>query len=101
MTAIPIALPIRDIKRICRKNRVRELSLFGSALTARFRPDSDLDFLVEFDPDAQVGFLALAKLQRELSVATRRTVDLVPKGSLKPQIRDRVLKAATIVYAQR
>jgi uncharacterized protein len=92
-------LPSERIAEICRRNRVRELSVFGSALTERFSPTSDLDLLVVFDPDAEIGFLALAKLQRELSVLVKRPVDLVPKAGLKATIRDAVLAGAQVIYA--
>ena len=60
---------------------------------------SDVDLLVEFDPSAQVGFLTLSRLQRELSAALNRTVDLVPKRGLKPSIRQSVLDSARVIYA--
>ena len=92
-------LPSERIAEICRRNRVRELSVFGSALTERFGPTSDLDLLVVFDPDAEIGFLALAKLQRELSALVQRPVDLVPKAGLKATIREAVLAGAQVIYA--
>jgi predicted nucleotidyltransferase len=78
---------------------VRELSLFGSALRDDFRPDSDLDLLVEFEPGARVGFLLLGKMERELEGLLGREVDLVPKGGLKPLIRQAVLDSARVLYA--
>ena len=59
----------------------------------------DLDFLVEFQPEAQVGFMKLAKMQRELSAVLNRKVDLVPKGGLKPKIRQAILSSAEVLYA--
>ena len=64
-----------------------------------FRPDSDADVLVEFEPDAQVGFIALSRMQRELAELLQRPVDLVPKEGLKPKIREAVLSSAEVVYA--
>ena len=92
-------LPTDQIAKICRTNHVQELSVFGSALTERFGVSSDLDFLVVFEPDAVIGFLALAKLQRELATLTKRQVDLVPKAGLKAAIRDAVLASAQVIYA--
>ena len=60
---------------------------------------SDVDFLVEFEPDAQIGFLALGRMQRELEALVGRPVDLVPRGGLKPRIRDAVLSTTEVVYA--
>lgn len=62
-------------------------------------PNSDLDLLVQFEPDAEVGFLEYAALQRELSSALGRPVDLVSKPGLKPVIRDEVLASAQVIYA--
>jgi len=84
---------------LCRRYRVRELALFGSALRADFDEESDLDFLVEFDPDARVGFVTLLNLQRELAHLFNRDVDLVPKAGLKPLLRQQVLAEAEVLYA--
>lgn len=92
-------IPVEVIRTLCERYRVAELSLFGSARRADFRPDSDVDLLVEFEPDAEPTFLTLARLQRELSEALHRKVDLVPKGGLKPLIREEVLAGAEILYA--
>lgn len=94
-----IALPIDRIADVCRVYHVHELSVFGSVLTDQFGPASDVDFLVVFDPEAEIGFLALAKMQRELSNLVHRPVDLVPKTGLKPAIREAVLAGAQVVYA--
>jgi predicted nucleotidyltransferase len=54
---------LEAIREICRRHQVRELSLFGSALREDFGPKSDFDFLVEFDPGAQIGFLELGGIE--------------------------------------
>lgn len=84
---------------LCRRYRVRELSLFGSAARGEMRPDSDIDLLVEFLPDAEVGLLEHAGLMLELARLLGRKVDLVSKNGLKPRIRSSVLADAQIVYA--
>lgn len=99
MSKTAIGIPADRIAELCRQYQVRELALFGSALRDDFGPESDVDLLVEFDPSAQVGFLTLARLQRELSALFQRTVDLVPKRGLKPQIRQSVLESAEVIYA--
>jgi predicted nucleotidyltransferase len=53
------AFPIEEIKPLCQRYRVREPALFGSALRADFSADSDVDLLVEFEPDVPVGFMTL------------------------------------------
>ena len=84
---------------LCRKYQVRELALFGSAARGEMTAQSDLDFLVEFQPQAHVGFLTLSGLSRELSSVLHRPVDLVPKAGLKPTLRAEVLAEAEVVYA--
>ena len=88
-----------ELARICERHGIQELALFGSALDAAFGDDSDVDILVTFKPQSRPGFLTLARVQRELEQLFRRKVDLVPKGGLKPAIRDSVLATAQTVYA--
>jgi uncharacterized protein len=96
----PLLQPLQEhIADFCRRNHVQELALFGSALTSRFNEESDIDLLVTFEPGARVGFLTLARMQRELEGLMGRKVDLVPKGGLKPVIRDSVLATAQVLYA--
>ena len=96
-----IHLEISEIKiaAFCRRHHIRQLALFGSVLREDFGPDSDLDILVEFEPEAQVGFMALSGMQLELSELLQRPVDLVPRQGLKPKIRDAVLSSAQVIYA--
>jgi predicted nucleotidyltransferase len=84
---------------ICRRYKVRELSVFGSANGPSFRPDSDLDLLVEFQPDAAVGLIQFGNLEHELESLFQRRVDLVPKGGLKRFVREGVLREAVPIYA--
>ena len=94
-------LPVSEemIADYCRRNRIQSLSLFGSVLRPDFRPDSDVDVLVEFHPGTGVGMLALGRMQRELGQLLGRPVDLVPKAGLKPLVRESVLASAESVYA--
>lgn len=101
MTQAQIAVPRRQVADLCQRYQVRRLALFGSVLCADFRPDSDVDVLVDFAPQAQVGFITLARLQRELADLLGRPVDLVPRTGLKPVIRDQVLASAEEIYAAR
>jgi uncharacterized protein len=96
---LKLNLPMDEIATLCREYHVRELSLFGSALRDDFRDDSDVDMLVLFEPDAAIGMLELAALQRKLGQLVRRKVDLVPKSGLKTLIKDDVLRSARIIYA--
>ena len=90
---------VADLSALCHKYHVRELALFGSAARSEMRADSDLDFLVEFEPQARVGFLTLAGLSEELSELLNHPVDLVPKAGLKRSIRQQVLAEAEVIYA--
>jgi predicted nucleotidyltransferase len=99
MPAASIDIPLERLAEFCRRYEVREMSLFGSALRDDFGPDSDLDILVEFDPSAEVGFITLSRMQRELAALLGRRVDLVPKQGLKEKIRRRVLDSAEVIYA--
>jgi predicted nucleotidyltransferase len=84
----------------CRRHHVRKLSLFGSVLRQDFGPDSDVDVLVEFEPDHVPGFFALHDLEEELSgLVGGRRVDLVTERFLNRRVRDRVLASAEIQYA--
>ena len=87
------------LAELCRRHHVRELALFGSVLRDDFRADSDIDMLVEFEPDARIGIFELARLQRELAALFGREVDLVPKAGLKPVIRKPILETAYILYS--
>lgn len=99
MRSTKVIVPQDEIEELCRQYQVRELSLFGSVLRDDFGPESDVDLLVDFNPSAQVGFITLSRLQRELSAIFHRRVDLVPKRGLKPKIRQSVLESAQVIYA--
>jgi predicted nucleotidyltransferase len=87
-----------SLRRICEAYQVRQLALFGSALTDDFSETSDIDLLVDFDPETRVGFLMLSRMQNDLAELFHRPVDLVPKNGLKPVIRDEVLSRAQLLY---
>ena len=88
----------RKIEELCRKNRVRELSLFGSRSRGDERPESDFDLLVEFLPDAGIGLIEYSRMQIDLSEILDTKVDLVTKKGLKDYVRDNVLADATPIY---
>ncbi len=95
----PVEIDESVLGNLCRRYSVRELSVFGSAAHGGMRPDSDIDLLVEFLPDAEVGLLEHAGLMLDLSELLGRKVDLVSKRGLKPLIRDSILEEALPVYA--
>jgi predicted nucleotidyltransferase len=85
------------IAEFCRRNLIRQLSLFGSVLRDDFRPDSDIDVLVEFEPGARTGF-AFFGMGEELSEIFGRKVDFLTVGFLCHHIRDKVLTEAEVIY---
>lgn len=84
---------------LCRRYHVRELSLFGSSARGEMQPDSDIDLLVDFLPDAEIDLVDFAGLMLELSHLLGRKVDLVSKSGLKPLIRASVIGEARLLYA--
>jgi predicted nucleotidyltransferase len=84
----------------CRKQHIRRLSLFGSALAGTARPDSDIDLLVEFEPGWEPGLLGLATMEAELAALLGgKKVDLRTPQDLSRHFRDRVLRTAEVQYA--
>ena len=94
-----IIIPHERLAEFCRANQIRWLALFGSVLQDDFSPGSDVDVLVEFEPEAQVTLFTLGRLQRELEGIFARPVDFVLKDGLKRRIRDSALNSAQVVYA--
>lgn len=94
-----IAIDEAQLADICRRYHVRELALFGSILRDDFRDDSDIDVLVEFEPNAGVGFIGFLDLQDELATLLGRQVDLVSKGGMRPRFAARVLPQLRVIYA--
>ena len=90
-----------EIAEFCRRHHIRRLAFFGSVLRSDFRPDSDVDVLVEFEPEHVPGFFQLAGMERELSgLLGDRKVDLRTPQDLSHYFRNEVLAAAEVQYAQ-
>lgn len=93
-----IQMPREALAAFCRKHGVRRLALFGSVLRDDFRPDSDVDVLVEFEPGARAGYLKLAAMELELGDVLGRKVDLRTPGELSRYFRDDVLAGAEVQF---
>jgi hypothetical protein len=94
-----INAPREELVEFCRRNQVKRLSFFGSVLRQDFGPESDVDVLVEFEPDAVVGFFKLYDIEKELTrLLGGRKVDLHTPGGLSRYIRDKVLAEAEVQY---
>ena len=94
-----IDIPGDKVADFCRRHRIRRLSLFGSVLRADFRPGSDVDVLVEFEPEARVGLRFFA-MERELSEILKRKVDLNTPGFLSDEILQDALREAEVQLGQ-
>jgi hypothetical protein len=91
-------IPKDELAQFCRKYHISKLSLFGSALTEDFGPDSDIDVLVEFEPGFTPG-LSFFRMESELSALFGRKVDLNTEQFLSRYFRQDVLKYAEVQYA--
>jgi predicted nucleotidyltransferase/uncharacterized protein (DUF433 family) len=93
-----VVIPKDEIAAFCERHHIRKLSLFGSVLRDDFRLDSDVDVLVEFEPDHTPGLITFSGIQIELSDMIEREVDLQTPGSLSPYFRQQVLDTAEVQY---
>jgi len=101
MATFAVAISQQDVAAFCIRNHVRKLSLFGSVLTDRFREESDVDMLVEFEAGHVPGLIELAGMEIEISELVGRKVDLRTAGELSPYIRERVMSSAVLQYERR
>ena len=95
-----IPLPQEKIDAFCKRHPVRKLSLFSSALTDKFNPESDIVILIEFEPDAKIGFFKLIEMELELSELMGRKVDLRTPQDLSHFFRDTVMQKALPLYGR-
>ena len=94
-------IPRDRLAAFCRERGIQRLAIFGSALRPDFGPDSDIDVLVEFEPDRTPGLLGIARIERELSALLgERKVDLRTPEDLSRYFRQKVLDEAEVQYAQ-
>jgi uncharacterized protein len=90
----------KALTSLCRRHRIRQLSLFGSTLKGAPRPDSDVDLLVEFEAEAKPGLLQSAGIELELSSQLNgRKVDLRTAQDLSRHFRQEILRTAEVQYA--
>lgn len=93
-------IPIDKVAPFCRRNHIRKLSLFGSFDRGESRPESDIDLLVEFDPNHAPGLIRLAEMEIELTELLGRKVDLRTPEDLSRYFRSEVMESATVLYAE-
>jgi predicted nucleotidyltransferase len=100
MSNSKIKIPGEKIAEFCKRNHIHKLSLFGSVLRDDFSSDSDIDFLVEFEPGKVPGLIGLSRMERELSeILGGRKVDLRTPQDLSKYFREEVLAHAEVQYA--
>ncbi len=93
-------LPLEWVGEFCQRWQIREFALFGSILRADFRPESDVDVLVTFAPEAQHSMLELVQMEEELKELFGRDVDVVEKaGLVNPFRRAAILREMQVIYA--
>jgi uncharacterized protein len=95
-----VVIPKNKIADFCRHWNIVEFALFGSILSEDFRPDSDVDVLITFDPNAHHSLFDLVKMEEELETVFGRKVDLVEKAGIRnPFRRHAILKSLEVIYA--
>lgn len=98
-TTSPINLSLEELAKFCQRYSIIKLSLFGSILREDFSPQSDIDVLVEFEPEKTPG-LAIVTMEDELSKMMKRQVDLRTSADLSHYFRSSVLAEARVIYEQ-
>jgi len=97
---LQISIPKDKIADFCRRYHIRWLAVFGSALRSDFHEESDVDILVEFEPEHVPGLFQLARMERELSTLLGgRKVDLRTPEDLSRYFREEALRKAEVLYA--
>lgn len=99
--SVQVPIPKDELAAFCRAHGIRWAAVFGSALRPDFGADSDIDLLVEFEPDCVPGLLGMAGLELELSdLLGGRKVDLRTPEDLSRYFRAAVLEEAEVQYAR-
>ena len=97
-----LEVPDEAIAGFCRRWRIVQVELFGSALRDDFRPNSDIDVLVTFEPGARWTLFDLVEMQDQLAQVVGRPVDLIERAAVEqsrnPYRRHSVLSTARVVY---
>jgi predicted nucleotidyltransferase len=93
-----VSIPVADLVEFCHRHPIRKLALFGSALRDDFGPNSDVDILVEFEPDARISFFDMVTMEMELTNIMGRKVDFRTPQELSRYFRQKVLDTAEVLY---
>jgi len=103
MTSVDLGVSIDTLTDFCRRWKIQRLAVFGSAALGRLRPDSDIDLLVTFTPDADWTMFDHYRMEEELTRLFEREVDLININALEenpnPIYRKEILASAKEIYA--
>ena len=101
MDKVKLRIPKAKLAEFCKRWNVSEFALFGSVLRSDFRPNSDVDVLVSFAPQARVTLFDMARMQMELEAIFKRDVDLVSRRGVENSRnhlrRKRILGSAQVI----
>jgi len=104
MTTVAIDIPERQLDAFCQKWQIRKLELFGSVLRDDFGPQSDIDVLATFAPEASLSLFDLVDAELELQEIFGRAVDLLERSAVERSEnwirRRRILESARTIYAR-
>lgn len=96
---VPIDVNQNEIAAFCTKHHLTKFAFFGSVLTDKFGPDSDVDVLFEYDPAHIPSLFDVAGMEKELSELLGRKVDMRTPQDLSRYFRDEVVRTAVVQYA--
>ena len=97
--SLHIQINREQIAEFCRRHHICRFAFFGSVLRDDFRPESDVDVLIEFEPGHVPGLIRLMSMQLEFSDMIGREADFRLPGDLSILFRDRVVAEAEVLYA--
>lgn len=91
-------MPKEKLIDFCKRNHIKKLSLFGSAVRGELQPDSDIDILVEFEQDHTPGLFSIVRMEMELAQMLGRKVDIRTPEDLSQYFREEVVRNAEVQY---
>jgi hypothetical protein len=103
MTTVKLSIPHKKIAAFCKRWKVTEFSLFGSAVRDDFSPNSDIDTLVSFSAQSEWGLFDHIQMKQELKTIFSRNVDLITRRAVEQShnelLRAEILESAKVIYS--
>lgn len=90
-----------ELIKVMRQNHIVFAAIFGSRAKGTARPDSDYDFLVEFDPKSEIGLFEFIRAKDKIRSIVGKDIDLVTVNGVSPYIKDNVINSMKVLYGQR